>query len=88
LSLAPSVCHLFSYKEGGTLVPLTKRKFLEICDAILKPLGHGSASRMSFRTGGTNALLERGVSPEVVKQLGRWSSDGFRKHQQSQVDHV
>ncbi|KIJ30935.1 hypothetical protein M422DRAFT_186511, partial [Sphaerobolus stellatus SS14] len=31
----------------------------------------------SFRIGGTTELLVAGVPPDVVKALGRWSSDAF-----------
>ncbi len=34
----------------------------------------------SFRIGGTTFFLIKGVNPDVVKALGRWSSDAFKKY--------
>ncbi|KIJ46024.1 hypothetical protein M422DRAFT_124298, partial [Sphaerobolus stellatus SS14] len=61
-SQASASSHLFSYREGNHLRLLTKQVFLD---------------RHSFRIGGTTELLLSGVHPDIVKALGRWSSDVF-----------
>lgn len=81
---APAQAHLFAYRFGDKWRPLTRKAFLDrIKDAAksanLPPLqGHG------IRIGGTLEHLLRGVPFDVVKAIGRWSSDAFtvylRKH--------
>lgn len=73
--------HLFAYRDAsGSLVPLTKRKFLARCNSVWSLHGLPSISGHSFRIGGTTELLLRGVPPHIVKALGRWSSDAFLRY--------
>jgi hypothetical protein len=78
--------HLFAYKYGNGHRPLTKAAFIARLHkafraANLEPLqGHG------IRIGSTLFYLLRGTPFDVVKTIGRWSSDAFllylRKHAQ------
>jgi hypothetical protein len=74
---------LFSYKNSRGHIALTKRKFLSRCNDIWRHLQFPTASGHCFRIGGTTELLIRGVSPEVIRVLGRWSSDSFYRYWRS-----
>jgi hypothetical protein len=56
---------------------LCKESFMEMCNVIWSKEGLPRITGHSFRIGGTTALLCSGVNPDVVKKLGRWSSDAF-----------
>ncbi|KAJ7760893.1 hypothetical protein DFH07DRAFT_694027, partial [Mycena maculata] len=71
---------LFAYSGPNGAVILTKAKFLERCNEIWKQCGYPCTMGHSFRIGGTTELLLAGVSPDVVKAMGRWSSDAFHKY--------
>jgi hypothetical protein len=70
-------CHLFSYRHPKGSRPLTRRVFLDRLNAVaglpqgqdLK--GHG------IRIGATLEYLLRGIPFDVVKSIGRWSSEAF-----------
>jgi hypothetical protein len=74
---ADSKAHLFAWKHLKGIRPLLKAKLSKRLNAIaciaklpyLK--GHG------LRIGGTLEYLLRGVPFDVVKSMGRWSSDAF-----------
>ncbi|KZV59286.1 hypothetical protein PENSPDRAFT_595733, partial [Peniophora sp. CONT] len=80
----PETAPLFAYadedaKEGWTM--LTKPKFLKICervwcDAGLPSIPYGH----SLRIGGTTEFLLRGMDPDRVMMLGRWSSRAFLRY--------
>ncbi|KAG1775838.1 hypothetical protein EV702DRAFT_1198742 [Suillus placidus] len=55
-------------------------KFISQCNSIWSAAGIPIASGHSFRIGGTTELLLSGVPPDVVKALGRWSSDAFLRY--------
>ncbi|KAJ3539581.1 hypothetical protein NMY22_g4670 [Coprinellus aureogranulatus] len=70
--------HLFAYQvEGGCLTPLSCTKFLchlnELAAATSRPPVKGH----SLCIGGVLVYLLRGISFEVVKIMGHWSSDAF-----------
>ncbi|KAF8130911.1 hypothetical protein K438DRAFT_1643528, partial [Mycena galopus ATCC 62051] len=56
---------------------LTRRKFLQCCNAIWAAHNIPTITGHSFRTGGTTELLLAGVNPDVVQAMGRWLSDAF-----------
>ncbi|KAF9218783.1 hypothetical protein BS17DRAFT_642718, partial [Gyrodon lividus] len=56
---------------------LTQKKFLARCNSIWTSKGIPVSAGHSFRIGGTTELLLAGVPPDIVKALGRWSSDAF-----------
>jgi hypothetical protein len=56
---------------------LCKESFMAMCNSVWSKEGLPRITGHSFRIGGTTALLCSGVNPEIVKKLGRWSSDAF-----------
>ncbi|KAG2157552.1 hypothetical protein DEU56DRAFT_722559 [Suillus clintonianus] len=68
---------LFSYITITGPRCLTKRKFLSRCNACWSSAGYPTLTGHSFRIDGTTEMLLAGVDPNVVKVLGRWSSDSF-----------
>ncbi|KAG1768279.1 hypothetical protein EV702DRAFT_1203366 [Suillus placidus] len=71
---------LFCYLSPAGICCLTRRKFISRCNSIWSAAGIPTASGHSFRIGGTTELLLSGVPPDVVKALGRWSSDAFLRY--------
>jgi hypothetical protein len=74
---------LFAYRSNGGYVALTRRHFLGRCNEIWARNGLTPVSGHCFRIGGTTLLLLRGVSPDIVKAMGRWSSDAFLRYWRS-----
>jgi hypothetical protein len=68
---------MFAYRSENRLRTLTKSKFLARCNAIWHDGGFPRIVGHCFRIGGTTALLVHGVPPDVVRTMGRWSSDSF-----------
>jgi hypothetical protein len=56
---------------------------LKRCNNIWSRYGLPTFTGHCFRIGGTTILLLRGVSPYIVKRMGRWSSDAFLKYWRS-----
>jgi hypothetical protein len=69
--------HLFAYKVKGKHQPLTKDKFMEWINFTVKKVSLNLMQGHGLRIGGTLGYLLRGVSFEVVKSMGRWSSNTF-----------
>ncbi|KAJ1305210.1 hypothetical protein OPQ81_000239 [Rhizoctonia solani] len=72
--------HLFAYRSSTSQTgrhSLTIEDFMRRVNDIWTCLGHQRVTGHSFRIGGTTTLLRNGVPPDVVKELGRWSSDAF-----------
>lgn len=59
---------------------LTKKEFLKRCNEIWVKKGYKKVTGHSFRIGGTTYYLLANVDPEVVKTMGRWSSDAFKRY--------
>ena len=74
---------LFSFTSQDILIPLTKSLFLRRCNQIWSALGYPRTTGHSFRIGGTTELLAAGVSPDVVRTTGRWSSASFLRYWRS-----
>lgn len=85
----PSSSTLFGYLSSSTSTPtiLSKRRFLARCNAIWSKLGYDRITGHSFRIGGTSKLLSSGIPPDVVKTMGRWSSDSFLRYWR-QIDKI
>ncbi|KAF9030724.1 hypothetical protein BDZ89DRAFT_949451 [Hymenopellis radicata] len=66
--------------ERGQRKVLTKRAFLLRCNEIWLKEGLSRLTGHSFRIGGTTYFLLKGKDPNVVKALGRWSSDAFLRY--------
>ncbi|KAJ7760576.1 DNA breaking-rejoining enzyme [Mycena metata] len=72
---------LFSYRaRSGGILALTKRKFLARCNEVWSKFGLPRLTGHCFRIGGTTELLLAGVPPDIVKLMGRWSSDAFLRY--------
>lgn len=78
----PKSMPLFSFTSAPGLAPivLTKRTFLAKCNEIWNNANLPRYTGHSFRIGGTTALLLAGVHPDLVKQMGRWSSDSYLRY--------
>jgi hypothetical protein len=74
---------LCEYKSGRGSKPLGKEEFLEMCNNVWASAGIPRITGHSFRIGGTTALLCSGVHPEIVKKMGRWTSDAFLQYWRS-----
>ncbi|KAJ6505708.1 DNA breaking-rejoining enzyme, partial [Mycena vitilis] len=77
---------LFTFNSTSGPKILTKPKFLQRCNEIWKIAGYPHTTGHSFRIGGTTELLLAGVPPDVVKAMGRWSSDAFLRYWRSLED--
>lgn len=80
LNPLPSHYSLFTYNSPRGSTQLSRPKFLERCNTIWSAAGYPRSTGHSFRIGGTTELLLAGVPPDVVKALGRWSSDSFHRY--------
>lgn len=74
---------LFTYRSPTGTTTLTKPKFLLRCNEIWAVSGYPRTTGHSFRIGGTTELLLAGVPPDVVKAMGRWSSNSFLRYWRS-----
>lgn len=75
---------LCSYlSSDGSRIVLTKARFLKRCNSIWSRLGYARFTGHAFRIGGTTHLLLAGLPPDVIKALGRWSSDAFLRYWRS-----
>jgi hypothetical protein len=86
INAPPPDLPLFSFVYGAHHRILSRSRFLARCNAIWGPLGFPTITGHSFRIGGTTELLVRGVPPDIVKCLGRWSSDSFLRYWRSLED--
>lgn len=77
---SPNDIPLFAYSSLGVFKALTKKDFLEKCNLVWTVSGIHRVTGHSFRIGGTTHLLQSGISPVIVKRMGRWSSDTFLRY--------
>ncbi|KAF8812614.1 hypothetical protein BYT27DRAFT_7086816 [Phlegmacium glaucopus] len=68
---------LFSWRHPLGLRPLTRSEFLRRINAATAQLGIESLKGHGIRIGATLEYLLRGVPFDVVKSIGRWSSEAF-----------
>jgi hypothetical protein len=73
----PPNSHLFSYKHSKGLRPLTKRTFIDRLNAIADLPNGQDLKGHGIRIGATLEYLLRGIPFDVVKSIGRWSSEAF-----------
>lgn len=72
---------LFAFRDAnGRLQALTKKAFLRSCNEDWKSHNVPRMTGHCFRIGGTTHYLLSGVSPDIVKALGRWRSDAFLRY--------
>jgi hypothetical protein len=69
--------HLFSYKHSKGPRPLTKRVFMDHLNTIAERIGESTLKGHGIRIGATLEYLLRGLPFDVVKSIGRWSSEAF-----------
>lgn len=84
LNPAPLDDHLFAYKHGEKWRPLTRSAFTNRIREAAKAAQLPTLQEHGIRIGGTLEHLLRGLPFDVVKAIGRWSSNAFsiylRKH--------
>ena len=73
----PPNSHLFAYRHCKGFHPLTKRSFLERINTVAAALGEDNLKGHGIQIGGTLEFLLCSVPFDIVKSLGRWSSDAF-----------
>jgi hypothetical protein len=77
--------HLFAWKHARGLRPLSKKEVVKrsasiaITANLLELKGHG------LRIGGTLKYLLHGIPFEVIKTMGRWSSETFTRYLRDQA---
>ncbi|CEL60035.1 hypothetical protein RSOLAG1IB_12295 [Rhizoctonia solani AG-1 IB] len=80
----PDSHHIFAYTTPENNIRcLTREDFLARCNEIWSLCGFSHVSGHSFRIGGTHAYLTAGVPIDVVKKMGRWSSDAYLRYWRS-----
>ncbi|PPQ87104.1 hypothetical protein CVT24_010906 [Panaeolus cyanescens] len=77
--------HLFSWRNSrGVLTPLSRYSFMRRVGSAVSKAGVPRLQGHGLRIGGVLEFLLRGVPFDVVKEMGRWSSNAFsiylRKH--------
>ena len=68
---------LFSWKHPNGLRPLTRNEFVRRISQAAAELGLDSIKGHGIRIGATLEYLLRGVPFDVIKSIGRWSSEAF-----------
>ncbi|KIM34956.1 hypothetical protein M413DRAFT_49102, partial [Hebeloma cylindrosporum] len=76
----PDNLPLFAFSTPSGPRMLTKAAFLARCNQIWTASGYPRTTGHSFRIGGTTELLTSSIPPDVVKSMGRWSSDSFLRY--------
>jgi len=80
----PLTAPLFAWRHPDGLRPLTRAAFTSRMDVAINTLNVPKLHYHGLRIGSVLEYLLRGVPFEVVKTMGRWSSDSFtlylRKH--------
>lgn len=71
---------LCEYLDNGVAKVLDKQTFMAMCNEVWSRHGWPKITGHSFRIGGTTALLMAGVNPNIVKKMGRWSSDAYLRY--------
>lgn len=69
--------HLFAWKHEKGLRPLSKSEFTKRVSLAASAAGLPDLKGHGLRIGGTLEYLLRGVPFDVVKTMGRWSSEAF-----------
>jgi len=68
------------FVEEGLVKVMDKELFMSMCNSVWSKEGHSRFTGHSFRIGGTTALLRSGINIQVVKKMGRWSSDAYLRY--------
>lgn len=80
----PSNHHLFAFsmhsRQGPVIRCLTKEVFINRCNDVWVRAGFPRITGHCFRIGGTTELLLKGLAPDLVRSMGRWSSDAHLRY--------
>jgi len=76
----PDSSLICEYIEDNSRKTLDKECFMEMCNNIWSTNGFPRITGHSFRIGGTTSLLLAGIDTQIVKSMGRWSSDAFKHY--------
>jgi hypothetical protein len=72
---------LFSWRDrDGHVYPMIRDTTLKKIRSVLLGFGYTSMYGHSFRIGGALYLLAQGVSPEIVRLMGRWRSLAYKAY--------
>jgi hypothetical protein len=72
---------LFSWRDrDGHVYPMIRDTTLKKIRSVLLGFGYTSMYGHSFRIGGASYLLAQGVSPEIVRLMGRWRSLAYEAY--------
>ena len=86
------VCTFFDHVGKGVVMDHDMNKLVKVAVADLKLEARGFPSTRvgthSLRAGGAVALALSGQSPEMIKKIGRWSSDTFLMYVHEQIAHL
>ena len=77
----PHTAPLFSFLDSSDVngwKPMTKIFLMTRCNNIWRKEGLVELTGHSYRIGGATEYLLQGVSPDIVKRIGRWESDAFQ----------
>jgi hypothetical protein len=75
---AANEAHLFAWKHPNGIRPLSKREVTKRLTSIAQAVNIPDLKGHGLRIGGTLEYLLRGIPFDVVKTMGRWSSDAFK----------
>jgi hypothetical protein len=68
---------LCQYRDGKMVKTFEKNLFMDMCNDVWQKDGIQRITGHSFCIGGTTAFLMAGIDSDIVKKMGRWSSDAF-----------
>ncbi|KAG2050947.1 hypothetical protein BDR06DRAFT_1063711 [Suillus hirtellus] len=77
LNPAENSAHLFAWKHPNSLCPLSKKELTKRINQISSLTNLPNLKGHGLRIGGTLEYLLQGVPFNIVKAMGRWSSDAF-----------
>ncbi len=73
-----------SYRtDKGYLKTIMAKSFMHCSNTIWEATDYDKLSGHCFRIGGTTFYLIMGINPNVVKAIGRWSSEAFKHYWQN-----
>jgi len=77
INVADWNAHLFTWKHAKRLHPLSKKQLIKRLSIAARAANLPELKGHGLRIGGTLEYLLRGVPFDVVKAMGRWSSEAF-----------
>jgi hypothetical protein len=71
---------LCQYRDHESVKTFDKNLIMDMCNEVWEKDGIQRITDHSFCIGGTTAFLMAGVDSDIVKKVGRWSSDAFLRY--------